>query len=300
MHGGSSPLLALGLLVTLACAAAAASGASRSGPRLIVYWSTSPYPSLWAVKPDGSGRHRLVRLQKNAKRPRLSPDGQWVAFDGARPGVPAMSDFDIQVVRIDGRGRRTLTSTEEWDVDAQWSPDGKRLAFTRMPVGAKWLESRVWTVAADGADARLLTRGQWARWSPDGSRLVFDAPTDTSEGDLFAINADGTGLTQLTFTRELEQAAGWSPDGSKILLNRFGSAPGYADIYVMNVDGTGVRRLTRARDDDLAAGWSPDGKTILFTSGRGGGSHLYLMNADGSRQRKISRSLANEYDPSWG
>ena len=292
-------LLALGVLVTLLCAAALASGASRSRPRLIVYWSTSPYPSLWAVKPDGSGRHRLVRLQKNAKRPRLSPDGRWVAFDGARPGVPAMSDFDIQVVRVDGRGRRTLTATEEWDVDAQWAPDGSRIAFTRMPAGADWKKAGVWTVAPDGSDAHPIVLGQLARWSPDGKQLVFAAPTDSSDGDLFVVNADGTGLRQLLATRELEQAADWSPDGTKILFNRFGSPPGYADIYVMNVDGTAVRRLTRARDDDLAAGWSQDGKTILFTSGRGGGSHLYLMNADGSRQRKISRSLANEYDPSW-
>jgi TolB protein len=294
--------LGVGLLLAIACAAATASGASTthvSSPRVILYWSMSPWPSLWSVRLDGSNRHRFFKTKQNAKRPRLSPDRKWVAFDGPRPRVKAMSDYDIQVVRVNRTGRRTLTASRLWDMDAQWSPDGRRLAFSRMPVGAVWLKSWIWTITADGKDLHRLVRGQFARWSPDGSKLVFDAPTETSDGDLFVVNADGSSLQQLSSTRELEQPAGWSPDGSKILFTRYGSSPGDGDVYVVAADGSSERKLTKTRGDDIAAEWSPDGGKILFTSQRGGGSHLFVMNADGSRQQKISRSLENEYEPSW-
>jgi hypothetical protein len=90
-------------------AAGAESPAHRAAASgLILYWSDSPWPSIWSVRPDGSRRHRLFRTRQNAKRPVLSPDRQWVAFDGAPPGKPPLSDFDIQVVRRDGTGRWRL------------------------------------------------------------------------------------------------------------------------------------------------------------------------------------------------
>src|SRR5438876_778600 len=129
----------MGKLLVFACAAAAvASLAGAASPRggpasggLIVYWSESPWPSIWAIRPDGSHRRRILHNRQNAKRPRLSPDRRWVAFDGAPPGTVPLTDFDIQLVRLDGRGLRTLTHGPDWDVDAQWSPDGALLAFSR-------------------------------------------------------------------------------------------------------------------------------------------------------------------------
>ena len=65
--------------------------------------------------------------RQNAKRARLSPDRSWVAFDGAPPGKQPLTDFDIQIVRLDGTDRTTLTDSDYWDIDAQWSPDGQRI-----------------------------------------------------------------------------------------------------------------------------------------------------------------------------
>jgi Tol biopolymer transport system component len=290
-------------LTLLACALVAGAPAATASPEangggLILFWSESPWPSLWSVRPDGTHRRRILRTREAAKRPRLSPDRKWVAFDGARPGTRAIGEFDIQVVRLDGTGRRTLTRTKEWDVDAQWSPDGARLSFSRMPPGADWLHSSVWTVRPDGADPRLLGRGQAARWSPDGARLVLDAPTTGSDGDLFVVAADGGDRRRLTTTPALEQAAGWSPDGKRILFTRFRLGGG-ADVYVMEADGTGTRRLTRAPAGEIAAAWSPDGSKILFTRGDPGRAQLIVMDADGSHQRSISRNRFSGSEPSW-
>jgi len=125
-----------GFLIALLAAVASGCGGggdARDPAGVIVYWYDNPKPSIWAVRADGPHDRLIVRNRQNAKRPRLSPDRRWVAFDGTPPGEPPLSDFDLQLVRLDGSGLRTLTHTSDWDIDAQWSPDGRRLAFTRTP-----------------------------------------------------------------------------------------------------------------------------------------------------------------------
>ena len=129
---------ALAVAGTLAFGAAGA-GASDEG--VIVYWSDDPFPTIWAMGPDGSDPHRLLGNEQNAKRPRLSPDRSLVAFDGASPGKAPLTDFDIQLVGTNGTGLRTLTPSTMWDLDAQWIPHQDRISFSRMPVGAVWRRS---------------------------------------------------------------------------------------------------------------------------------------------------------------
>src|SRR5262245_9236737 len=117
--------------LALVVAAAPAGGGPTAAAQAIAYWSDSPFPSLWRVAPDGSGRKRIEGPRLNAKRPDVSPDGRLVAFDGARPGTPAMRDFNIQLVRLDGTGLRVLTrGSSALDVDAHWAPDGRALSFS--------------------------------------------------------------------------------------------------------------------------------------------------------------------------
>src|SRR4029078_10821294 len=92
-----------------------------------------------------------IAAQQNAKRPSLSPDRRWVAFDGTPKGKPPLSDFDVQVMRRDGTQRRTVFRTRDCERDARWAPDGKRLSFSRMPPGADWRHSIVCTVRLDGS-----------------------------------------------------------------------------------------------------------------------------------------------------
>jgi Tol biopolymer transport system component len=288
-------------LVVIAALAFGLGGSAQPGGT-ILFWTDSPIPSLRVMRPDGTHVRRIAAKQ-NAKRPSLSPDRNWVAFDGTPQGKPPLSDFDIQVVRLDGTQRRTVFATKDWELDAKWSPDGKRLSFSRMPPGADWRHSVACTVRLDGSDLQELGPGDGARWSPDGKRLVVAAPSSVSEGDLFVVNTDGSGRELLLSTRHLKSPAAWSPDGSKILFTQWrdAGAGNYVngDVYVMNADGTNVRRLTGNPADDIAAGWSPDGKQILFTSGRNGPSQILVMNLDRTHLRNLSGKRVNEFDPTW-
>jgi len=181
-----------------------------------------------------------------------------------------MSDFDVQIVRTNGKGRRTVAGTTSAnEVDAQWSPDGRRLSFSRWPRSADWHSSSIWTVRRDGGQLRRVARGQFARWSPDGKKLVLDTPTTESDANLSIVNSDGTGRRQLTKMRHLDQPAGWSPDGRWILFTRY-TASGTTEVAVIRVDGSGYRRLAVVHGDEAgAAAWSPDGSKILYTNQSG-------------------------------
>jgi Tol biopolymer transport system component len=293
----STCVCALAALAAGASTAAAPTAASRGG--VILFWSESPIPSLWMVRPDGTHRHRLP-LRQNCKRPTLSPDRKWILFDGTPPGKPPLTDFDIQLVRPDGTGRHALTSSDDREIDARWSPDGTRISYSRLrsAEGDDWRATWIWTMRPDGTDQRPLVHGNTARWSPDGKQIVFSAPTARSDGDLFVINADGTGLRRLLATRRPEWPSAWSPGGKKILFTR---SLDYinADVYVMNNDGSHIRRLTHAPRQDVGGAWSPSGSRIVFSSERLGRTHLFVMRPDGTHQHAITHSGADDFDPSW-
>jgi TolB protein len=119
---------------------------------------------------------------------------------------------------------------------------------------------------------------------------------DLSDGDLFVVNADGTGRNSLLATPEFEAPAAWSPNGTRILFTRFGEE-GVADVFVLDSDGTNVRALTTAKGQDVAGAWSPDGSKILFTSERTGYAQLFVMDADGCHQHVLSPSSIDQSTP---
>jgi TolB protein len=237
-------------------------------------------------------------LRRACKRPSLSPDRKWILFDGQRRGSDLLTEFDIQLVRRNGTGRRSLTNTPEWEIDGQWSPDGTRISFTRRPPHGDDRDASVWTMRPDGSDARFLTLGNTARWSPDGRHLVFSAPAAGTDGDLFIVDADGSRLRHLVVSPEVEWPNAWSPDGKRILFTRSFSDRASV-LYVVDVDGTNERRLTRRSGLDGDGSWSPNGSRIVFASDRYGWSHLFVMRSNGTHRHELTRGQADDFAPSW-
>jgi TolB protein len=158
--------------------------------------------------------------------------------------------------------------------------------------------SELYVVNADGSDKRLLVRRRYsgpagparAVWSPDGRKIAFDGPSRV----LF-VNADGSGLRDVTRELRLGQLPVWSPDGRRIALFKCRGGQ-RCDIYVMKADGSGLRRLTRNRGSGFPL-WSPNGKKIAFLRGYPHG--VWVMNADGSGQRRVARvsGLPGDWSP---
>jgi Tol biopolymer transport system component len=104
--------------------------------------------------------------------------------------------------------------------------------------------------------------------------------------DIYRINADGTGLQNLTRHPALYGPLSLSPDGRKVAFhsNRGGTVLEY--VWVMNTDGTALERITTAHA--AYPRWSPDGSRIAAMMDGDDGWHVYVMNADGTDPVKVS------------
>jgi uncharacterized repeat protein (TIGR02543 family) len=136
-------------------------------------------------------------------------------------------------------------------------------------------------------------------WSPDGTKIVFTS-FRAGGGEIFVMNADGSGVVQLTNNATYDRHPKWSPSGAKIA---FESQPSYNDweIMVMNADGSGVTQLTNNTTLDFEPDWSPDSTKIAWRTGQFGDSgEVAVMNADGTGAVNLTNDpLVYDLQPSW-
>src|SRR5439155_12091092 len=116
---------------------------------------------------------------------------------------------------------------------------------------------------------------------PAAGQIAFWSDRDHGAiGEIYVMNADGSGQVNLTNNPVDDAYPVWSPDGSKIAF--YTARDGNYEVYVMNADGSGQVNLTNNAAADYYPAWSPDGSKILLDSGRNGGGYpeIYDMNAD--------------------
>jgi Tol biopolymer transport system component len=204
---------------------------------------------IFTMNPDGTGIVKLTHSEDVSDAAEWSPDGSQIAFGSDRRNSAWRRE--IYVMDADGTNVRrvsTLPEKAEFDTAPRFSPDGRRLVFTRYINEDIPIRAALFTVGVDGGGLKQLT--PWgngagdADWSPDGTKIVFEAsPEATSYGEIFTIDADGQQLTNLT---DNERSGGgssdpvWSADGTKILFlsQHYFSGESGIGLATMNPDGT--------------------------------------------------------------
>ncbi|MDA0206483.1 MAG: hypothetical protein O2795_14195, partial [Acidobacteria bacterium] len=98
-------------------------------------------------------------------------------------------------------------------------------------------------------------------------KILFESERD-GDLEIYSMNADGSGLMNLSNNPLLDRLPQWSPDGTKIVFTS--ARDGNGEIYVMNADGSSPVNLTNDTefDFDFNPHWSPEGSKILFESYR--------------------------------
>jgi TolB protein len=206
---------------------------------------------------------------------------------------------DLWTMRPDGSNQVRLTNDKVDDEFPTWSPNGKKIAWTRGGLGP---EGELWIMNADGSGKQQITFNSFsdagASFSPDGTKLAFRSIRNGNI-DVYVINIDGTGEQRLTDDPGPDRIADWSPDGTKISFTSDRS--GACAIYAMNPDGSNVQKLT---SDSMRAGvaaWSPDSSKLIFSDNfcANAESDLFVMNRDGSGVVQVTDSPENELSKSW-
>jgi TolB protein len=113
--------------------------------------------------------------------------------------------------------------------------------------------------------------------------------------DIYVMNPDGTGESNLTNTSTVQEAIpAWSPDGEKIAFVTTADITSYEDLYVMNADGSDRTMLAYSVSEEWPSAptpaWSPDGeKVAVVNSGM-----ISVMNADGSGMTNLTDTSVSE------
>jgi len=259
--------------------------------------------SAWAAHPfQVEDMQRLSRVGS----PRVSPDGQWVAFTVTRSDVEKnRSVTNIWRIPAAGGDPQQLTFAEEGsNGGVRWSPDGNYLYFISNRVDNK---PQIFRLPATGGEAKQLTKfptgvGAYIL-SPDGKTIaitagVFPACTDMACNEKMAkARTDNPVkarvITEIPFRR-------WDTwvDGMRNHIFLFPAEGGAArDVTPGDIDSP---IWTESGSEEVA--FSPDSSEICFSryvenEALTGNSDLFVMPVSGGTPKAITSNKSTDSTP---
>lgn len=183
---------------------------SPDGSRIVFTSNRDGNSEVYTARADGTDVVRLTFTEENEFDPVFSPDGTRIAFTRSVgiAGPEADVTYDIILMGADGSNQQALTTDGGWDLQPEWSPDGRRIVFTSNRGG----DFDIHMMNADGSGQYKLYDTILDEYdqviSPDGSMIAFisgtedgdDGPTSTFQ--VYTMSIDGFDVRQRTYTAD--------------------------------------------------------------------------------------------------
>lgn len=230
--------------------------------------------------------------------PQISPNGEQVVY--RRMGMSIMKDRkagNLWIIDTDGSDHRKLTSYDANESSARWSPDGKRIAYTRSTDQGSEIHI-YWTETMQFARITQLEKSPGSiTWSSDGKQIAFTMTVAEKAPVLVKAPKKPKGAEWAAAPRVTDRMR-HERDGSGYI------EPGFTHIFVVPSEGGSPRQITSGDFHHSNPEWTPDGKTILFSGNRNEdweydfrNSEIYSVGVNSGVINTLTQRKGPDYSP---
>ena len=220
------------------------------------FWDTNSFKLGEIIVANGSVKR--LALEGSAELPTVSPKGDKLAYSS----LFTNSDIWRRDLLPPESPAVELIPSSRAQLNAQYSPDGKRIAFASLRSGLQG----VWISSDDGTNLVQISNPNYVsgspQWSPDGSRIAFDS-LRVDRWEIYVADVAEQKPRKLITNINNVIRPHWSRDGKWIYFRS--NQPGRMGVY--RCPASGGDAVAVSNDID---GFSPqesfDGKTVYFAS----------------------------------
>ena len=249
---------------------------------------------LYVMDYDGFGPKRVTRDRKLTLMPTWSPDHRSVLYTTYR-----RNDQEIVQLDLASGAKHTWVPPESLNITPAFSPDGRVLAYASANRG----NSDIFTINLRTKEKKQLTFDNSAdlspTWAPHGREMAFTSDR-AGRPQIYIMRKDGSRVRRLTFEGNYNAAPAWSPRGNWIAYVCRIRDAGFK-LCRISPDGEERFQITTGPPSEIddSPSWAPDGRHLVFSSTRGGQSHIYMINIDGTGLEQLTKGGRHHSSPAW-
>ncbi len=294
-------LRSLASMFVLATAAVPAAAQSPSGTRLLRTPSVSASHiafayanNIWVAERSGGAARRLTSFQGQTQFPKLSPDGQTIAFSAEYGG-----NTDVYTVPVEGGQPKRVTWHPSADLVQGWTPDGKSIVFASTR--ATWAPSaapRFWMIPAVGGveEAMPMPRAYQGKLSPDGKRIAYRMPSSWDEErrnyrggqnrPIWILDLQTFALDTTPFAGSKEMDPAWVGDLVYFLSDR----DGVSNVWSYDTKSKKLTQATSFSDFDVKSLDAGAGVVVFEQAG-----YIHELDPKTNKSKIVSITTAGDF-----
>ncbi len=275
---------------------------------------------IWRINKDGKNKFQMTQGENGENSPRWSPNGKYFAFISKRGKLEDEKNQIYLISNVGGEASK-LTNHHTSVSNIQWSPDGENIYFLASDpeleeekkknelnddvyaFDENYKQRHLWKVIIKDKNIVKITDGNFSiinyTLSRDGKKVALHRGPNPLYGyanmqEVWGMNADGTGMVQITENNVPESGAKFSPDNSKILFTSFSNENFdfyYNDnLFISSSDGVSTKLLLKEMPHAVSSAiWSKNGKSIIFRANTGVRTEIFQVNLSNQKLKQLTK-----------
>jgi len=239
---------------------------------------------VYVMDYDGYGPKRVTNNRAMSLMPTWSPDRRSLLYTTYRRNNQEI----VQLNLASGTQRILVPPDRSLNMTPAFAPGGQLLAYASANQG----NSDIFALNVGTKETVQLTAHPGAdlspTWSPDGRKLAFTSDRG-GRPQIYIMRRDGSRVRRLTFEGKDNAAPAWSPRGDWIAYVCAVRRMGFK-LCRISPDGTRRVQITKGPRGEIddSPSWAPDGRHLVFSSTRGGRSHIFMIAIDGTGLEQLT------------